>query len=61
MLILDTIKTYYIFFDSYYFFVVESRKDETEEDEEEEIIRCVCNIYKDEGIMILCEKCLVSP
>ncbi len=24
---------------------------------EEEIIRCVCNIYKDEGLMIMCEKC----
>ena len=28
-----------------------------EEDEEEEVIRCVCNIYRDEGVMIQCEKC----
>lgn len=31
-----------------------------EEEEEEEIIRCVCNIYRDEGLMIQCEKCEVS-
>lgn len=29
-------------------------------DEEEEIIRCVCNIFRDEGLMIQCEKCEVS-
>jgi len=27
---------------------------------EEEIIRCICNIYRDEGLMIQCEKCEVS-
>ncbi|XP_013779563.1 uncharacterized protein LOC106464006 [Limulus polyphemus] len=27
--------------------------------EEEEVIRCVCNIYRDEGVMIQCEKCFV--
>ncbi|KAG1709134.1 Histone-lysine N-methyltransferase ASH1L [Nymphon striatum] len=25
----------------------------------EEVIRCCCNIYRDEGLMIQCEKCLV--
>ncbi|KAK3604677.1 hypothetical protein CHS0354_009289 [Potamilus streckersoni] len=29
------------------------------EDEEEEVIRCICNIFKDEGLMIQCEKCLI--
>ena len=29
-------------------------------EEEEEIIRCVCNIFRDEGLMIQCEKCEVS-
>ena len=33
--------------------------DEEEEEEEEEVIRCVCNIYKDEGLMVQCEKCEV--
>lgn len=28
-------------------------------DEDDEVIRCICNIYKDEGLMIQCEKCLV--
>ncbi len=32
---------------------------EREDDEDEEIIRCVCNIYRDEGLMIQCEKCQV--
>lgn len=31
-----------------------------EEEEEEEIIRCTCNIFRDEGLMIQCEKCLVK-
>lgn len=26
---------------------------------EEEIIRCICNIYRDEGLMIQCEKCFI--
>uniref|UniRef100_T1IMB6 Ubiquitin-activating enzyme E1 C-terminal domain-containing protein n=1 Tax=Strigamia maritima TaxID=126957 RepID=T1IMB6_STRMM len=26
---------------------------------DEEVIRCICNIYKDEGLMIQCEKCFV--
>ncbi|XP_074650466.1 uncharacterized protein LOC141905496 isoform X2 [Tubulanus polymorphus] len=34
------------------------KKDEEDADEEEEIIRCICNIYRDEGVMIQCEKCL---
>ena len=29
-------------------------------DGEEEIIRCVCNIYRDEGLMVMCEKCQVN-
>ncbi|WAR00391.1 ASH1L-like protein [Mya arenaria] len=29
------------------------------EDEEEEVIRCICGIYKDEGLMIQCEKCYI--
>ncbi|KAL3215283.1 hypothetical protein MRX96_006554 [Rhipicephalus microplus] len=28
-------------------------------EEDEEVIRCVCNIFKDEGLMIQCEKCFV--
>ncbi|GIY56310.1 histone-lysine N-methyltransferase ASH1L [Caerostris extrusa] len=28
-------------------------------DEDDEVIRCICNIYKDEGLMIQCEKCFV--
>jgi len=27
--------------------------------DEEEVIRCVCNIYRDEGKMIQCESCEV--
>jgi len=30
------------------------------EDDVEEVIRCICGIYKDEGLMIQCEKCYVS-
>jgi len=30
------------------------------EEDEEEVIRCVCGIYRDEGLMIQCEKCFVS-
>ncbi|KAL4227882.1 Histone-Lysine N-Methyltransferase ash1l [Mactra antiquata] len=29
------------------------------EDDEEEVIRCICGIYKDEGLMIQCEKCYI--
>ena len=32
---------------------------EKAEVEEEEVIRCVCNIFRDEGLMIMCEKCQV--
>lgn len=28
-------------------------------DEEEDIIRCICGIPRDEGLMIQCERCLV--
>lgn len=37
-----------------------SQERQEEDEEEEEIIRCVCNIYRDEGLMIQCEKCEVS-
>ena len=30
------------------------------EEEEEEIIRCLCGLLNDEGLMIQCEKCMVS-
>ncbi|XP_052283595.1 uncharacterized protein LOC127880288 isoform X2 [Dreissena polymorpha] len=29
------------------------------EEEEEEVIRCICGIFKDEGLMIQCEKCYI--
>ncbi|KAJ8304065.1 hypothetical protein KUTeg_017648 [Tegillarca granosa] len=31
----------------------------TEEEEEEEVIRCICGVYRDEGLMIQCEKCFI--
>ncbi|PIK39100.1 putative histone-lysine N-methyltransferase ASH1L-like [Apostichopus japonicus] len=31
----------------------------SKEEEEEEVIRCLCGLYIDEGLMIQCEKCLV--
>lgn len=34
--------------------------DPAEEEEEEEVIRCICGVFRDEGLMIQCEKCLVS-
>ena len=37
----------------------ETTRKEDEEEEEEEVIRCICNIFKDEGLMIQCEKCHV--
>lgn len=27
--------------------------------EEEDVIRCICGLYRDEGLMIQCERCLV--
>ncbi|ELU06966.1 hypothetical protein CAPTEDRAFT_176480 [Capitella teleta] len=36
---------------------VPMREVEEEEEEEEEVIRCICNIYRDEGLMIQCERC----
>ncbi|XP_042208202.1 uncharacterized protein LOC121856616 isoform X2 [Homarus americanus] len=30
-----------------------------EEFEDEDVIRCVCNLHRDEGVMIQCERCLV--
>ncbi|KAL5005481.1 hypothetical protein ScPMuIL_018937 [Solemya velum] len=37
----------------------ENKVEPVEEEEEEEIIRCTCNIFRDEGLMIQCEKCLI--
>lgn len=28
-------------------------------EEEEDVIRCICGLYRDEGLMIQCERCLV--
>lgn len=36
-----------------------SASHEKSAEEDEEVIRCVCNIFKDEGLMIQCEKCFV--
>lgn len=38
---------------------VEAGGKDEEEEEEEEIIRCICNIYRDEGVMIQCDTCQV--
>lgn len=29
-------------------------------DKDDDVIRCICGMYKDEGMMIQCEKCMVS-
>ncbi|NXD29615.1 ASH1L methyltransferase, partial [Spelaeornis formosus] len=29
-------------------------------EKDEDVIRCICGLYKDEGLMIQCEKCMVS-
>ncbi|XP_063433141.1 uncharacterized protein LOC134715130 isoform X2 [Mytilus trossulus] len=34
-------------------------QDEKDEEDEEEVIRCVCGIFRDEGLMIQCEKCFI--
>lgn len=28
-------------------------------DKDDDVIRCICGMYKDEGLMIQCEKCMV--
>lgn len=28
-------------------------------EKDEDVIRCICGLYKDEGLMIQCEKCMV--
>ena len=47
----------------------EVEEEEEEEDEEEEehldnrdedVIRCICGLFRDEGLMIQCDKCQVS-
>lgn len=30
------------------------------DDDEIEVIRCICNIYRDEGLMIQCDSCEVT-
>lgn len=42
------------------FYILEAKSNLEEDTDEVEVIRCVCNIYRDEGLMILCEKCNVS-
>nr|XP_054756561.1 histone-lysine N-methyltransferase ASH1L-like [Lytechinus pictus] len=39
--------------------VVKDPKAGPKEEEEEEIIRCLCGLFNDEGLMIQCEKCYV--
>lgn len=29
-------------------------------DKDDDVIRCICGMYRDEGLMIQCEKCMVS-
>lgn len=29
-------------------------------DKDDDVIRCICGMYKDEGLMIQCEKCMAS-
>nr|KAG5699573.1 hypothetical protein BaRGS_033769 [Batillaria attramentaria] len=36
---------------------METKAVDQEEEEEEEVIRCICGVYRDEGLMIQCEKC----
>lgn len=28
-------------------------------DKDDDVIRCICGMYRDEGLMIQCEKCMV--
>lgn len=30
-------------------------------EKDDDVIRCVCGLHKDEGLMIQCDKCMVSP
>ena len=41
------------------FILIFFKKKDTATEEEEEVIRCVCNIFRDEGLMLQCEKCEV--
>ncbi|KAK7486796.1 hypothetical protein BaRGS_00021943 [Batillaria attramentaria] len=38
---------------------METKAVDQEEEEEEEVIRCICGVYRDEGLMIQCEKCFI--
>ncbi|XP_066274110.1 histone-lysine N-methyltransferase ASH1L-like isoform X3 [Branchiostoma lanceolatum] len=39
--------------------VEETVRDPEKDESDDDIIRCICGIYKDEGLMIQCEKCMV--
>ncbi|XP_019619104.1 PREDICTED: histone-lysine N-methyltransferase ASH1L-like [Branchiostoma belcheri] len=39
--------------------VEETVRDQEKDESDDDIIRCICGIYKDEGLMIQCEKCMV--
>lgn len=32
---------------------------ESGHEKDEDVIRCICGLYKDEGLMIQCDKCMV--
>lgn len=34
---------------------------ESAHEKDDDVIRCVCGLHKDEGLMIQCDKCMVSP
>lgn len=34
---------------------------ENAHEKDDDVIRCVCGLHKDEGLMIQCDKCMVSP
>ncbi|XP_076465119.1 uncharacterized protein LOC143296954 isoform X2 [Babylonia areolata] len=38
---------------------VETKAQPVAEDEDEDIIRCICGVYRDEGLMIQCEQCFI--
>eukprot|EP00058_Branchiostoma_floridae_P026086 XP_002611576.1 hypothetical protein BRAFLDRAFT_117164 [Branchiostoma floridae] len=39
--------------------VEETVRDPEKDESDDDIIRCICGIFKDEGLMIQCEKCMV--
>ncbi|XP_070207967.1 histone-lysine N-methyltransferase ASH1L-like isoform X2 [Littorina saxatilis] len=38
---------------------VETKVQPVVDHEEEDVIRCICGVYRDEGVMIQCEKCFI--